>query len=280
MLEIVMEELKKAATDFYNIAKMKIVLYDEDRHVLYSYPEKMCDFCTSVRNECKLEKKCIECDNISFDKCRESGKPYIYKCHMNLSEAIVPINENGITIGYLMLGQILLDEDEEELNNRIGIVAKKCGVNRDELILKASKIKRENRESLASAVSIMSMCACYLYVNKIIKNKSNMLSYQLKNYLDNHFTDDPTLAELCDKFFVSKSKLYTVAKKTFGMGVSDYIKMKKIEHAKRILLSTDKSVIKVAEEAGFSDYNYFIRIFKKHTGVTPKLYRNTEMTNR
>ena len=109
MLEVAMNELKKAAMDFYNITGTMIVLFDENRKLLYSYPETHCSFCQTIRSVPQLEKKCYECDKIGFDECDKTRKPYIYKCHMNLSEAIAPIIENDIIIGYMVIGQIMKD---------------------------------------------------------------------------------------------------------------------------------------------------------------------------
>ena len=92
-----MEDLQKVLKDFYNLTKFKIVLYNSDRQILYSYPEKMCKFCETVRTNKSLAKKCLNCDNNGFDICDQTRKPYIYECHMSITEAIAPIYSNEIT---------------------------------------------------------------------------------------------------------------------------------------------------------------------------------------
>lgn len=273
MLEIAMNELQKIAMDFYSIARIKIVLYDEERRILYSYPDKMCEFCSAIRTDSRLSEKCIECDNIGFDMCNKTGKPYVYRCHMNLAEAISPIIENGVTIGYLMLGQVLIDSDIDKVKNKIASVSEKYNFDFAELSNKMATLKVMNHSSIHSAVSIMSMCACYLYVNKIIRNKKDILYYQLMDYIDHHFTDDLSVEVICRKFYISKSKLYTISKDIFGMGITDYIRLKRIEFAKNQLSGSTKPVFQIAEQAGFSDTNYFIRIFKNQEGITPNKYR-------
>ena len=273
MLEIAIEELKKAATDFYAIANMKIVLYDEERRVIYSYPETMCGFCNEIRKNPRLAKRCIECDNIGFDNCIKSGKPYIYRCHMNLAEAIAPIYENGIIIGYLMLGQVLTDTDEAEVRKRILHVAEKYGISSDSLFREMDGIRRAESTTVRSAVSMMSMCACYLYVNKIIRNRSDLLSYQLKDYIDSHLSEELSVPSLCRRFFISKSKLYSLSQSIFGMGVSDYIRGARLEEAKKRLLNSSKAVSQIADEVGFHDSNYIIRAFRMHEGMTPGRFR-------
>jgi len=55
--------------------------------------------------------------------------------------------------------------------------------------------------------------------------------------------------------------------------LSDYIINAKIEKAKEIISGTTYSIRQVAQVLGYSDPNYFVRIFKKKTGVTPTEFR-------
>lgn len=50
----------------------------------------------------------------------------------------------------------------------------------------------------------------------------------------------------------------------------------RIDRAKELLDFTDKSIANIAESSGFQDQNYFARIFKKITGVSPTQYRNSD----
>jgi AraC-like DNA-binding protein len=52
-----------------------------------------------------------------------------------------------------------------------------------------------------------------------------------------------------------------------------YINSKKVERAQLLLYTTDIPVKEVAYELGFNDHSYFIRMFRKVTGITPQEYR-------
>lgn len=274
MLEIAMDDLKQAAVDFYNMTKIKIVLYDSGRNVLFSYPDTMCEFCTRIRSSQDLAKKCIDCDNVGFDMCDAIRAPYIYKCHLNLSEAIAPIYENGITIGYMMLGQVLLDTQREAALKAAKEIAPKHGLDTQKLLSELSGLKTVNNEFINSAVSMMSMCACYLYYNRIISNKADLLHLQLKQYIDTHLDEDLSVKRICNDFFISKSKLYTISNEFFGMGISDYIRNLRVEEAKKLLRKGNLQISQIAKQTGFADANYFSRMFKQTEGVTPMMYRN------
>ena len=57
-------------------------------------------------------------------------------------------------------------------------------------------------------------------------------------------------------------------------GIAEHIKNLRIEEAKRLLVETDLPVYQIADQVGFTDYNYFCRVFKKEVGLPAKKYRN------
>ena len=274
MLEVMMEEVRTATKDFYRMTGIKIVLYDEMRRVLYSYPESMCDFCAEVRKSNTLAKKCKEFDNIGFDVCEKTRKPYIYQCHMGLAEAITPIVENGVIIGYMMMGQILRDGERDAVERAMLRVSEEERM--DEAAFRAGldEMKSVSDEFIRSALSVMSMCVCYLYSNGIVKSRPEELSERLRTYVENHFTTELSVADLCRRMYLSKSKLYHVSRQAFGMGVSDYIRHRRVEEAKKLLVETNRPIAQIGESVGFTDANYFTRVFKSETGMTPKAYRS------
>jgi len=180
MLDVMMPELIRATKDFYNIAGMKTVLYDADRRFLYSYPSSMCEFCKEIRKCPILTEKCFECDNHGFDVCDKTMKPYVYKCHMGLSEIITPIVENGVIIGYMMIGQILMEGDTDKVRDLIDLAGEKYGVDKNALLSELNKINLSSRDFLESAIGVLSMCICYLYTNNIIVKRDGGLGAKLK----------------------------------------------------------------------------------------------------
>ena len=57
------------------------------------------------------------------------------------------------------------------------------------------------------------------------------------------------------------------------MSYSAYVQHIRLEHAEKLLLSTDKSITEIAEMIGYHNKGFFYRIFKEKYGVTPKEYR-------
>ena len=273
MLEIMMDELKQATRDFYNMTGIKIVLYDASRRVLHSYPDTMCSFCMAVRQNDELISRCIEFDNIGFDACEKTRKPYIYTCHMGLCEAITPIIEEDNIIGYMMMGQILRQDNEPCVQRAMHVAAREYGIDVKLFNQGLSELRCVDDDFICSALNIMSMCVCYLHTNKIIRRGGQNIGERLSAYVENHLYDSITVSSLCRGLYISKSKLYYISKQTFGMGITDYIRHARINRAKILLETTNKPIMSIASTVGFCDANYFSRSFKSEVGMTPKEFR-------
>jgi len=64
--------------------------------------------------------------------------------------------------------------------------------------------------------------------------------------------------------------------KETGFGISDYVKYARIERAKLLLSTSDRSIHEISDELGFTTRNYFTRCFRDVTGMTPKEFRDTK----
>ena len=58
-----------------------------------------------------------------------------------------------------------------------------------------------------------------------------------------------------------------------NMGISSYLRLKRIEKAKEYLQNYSLSLKEISYKVGFNDYNYFSQIFKKNVGISSKEYR-------
>jgi len=63
------------------------------------------------------------------------------------------------------------------------------------------------------------------------------------------------------------------------MSPIEFILNEKIKHAKKLLSNPNINVSEVSYATGFEDSNYFIRLFKKYEGVTPKQYQLMNFTS-
>ena len=114
-------------------------------------------------------------------------------------------------------------------------------------------------------------------VSEKFKNQEKInerLKKEVLTYLDEHYTN-PNLSQVqvADHFQISVYSLSKLFNGYIGIGFSRYINNKRIEYAKELLVSTKLSVREIANMVGISDENYFSRVFRKHTGVSPVYFR-------
>ena len=96
------------------------------------------------------------------------------------------------------------------------------------------------------------------------------------SYIDKNFKfQDLSLKFLADYFGVNLTSLSKALKSKLSTGFHEYITNLRIEEAKKLLLTTDKSIQDISQECGFSSVKTFLRVFKNIVGITPTEFRNT-----
>lgn len=113
---------------------------------------------------------------------------------------------------------------------------------------------------------------CLLVKNHSTKNYSQLVQNIIAR-IDLDFTADLSLKAHAEALNVNASYLSTLFKKETGSTLTDYVNRKRVEHAIYLLNSTDLPISAVGQRCGVQDDNYFTKIFKKYTGITPKQFR-------
>ncbi|MGG1519603.1 AraC family transcriptional regulator [Paenibacillus oryzisoli] len=97
-------------------------------------------------------------------------------------------------------------------------------------------------------------------------------------FLDQHLAEELSLERLEKLFFISKFHLSRLFKKYTGSTIHEYIVVKRIALAKK-LLKEGATVTEACLGSGFNDYTSFLRMFKKKVGVLPKHYAKQKHPN-
>lgn len=105
---------------------------------------------------------------------------------------------------------------------------------------------------------------------------SNTAFLYMIKYIDLHLTEDCSLQQLAREMNMTANYLGQVFKRETGKPYTQYITELRIDRAKSLLLSGDMSISDISNALGFNDYFYFLKTFKRVTGVTPKQYRQEQ----
>lgn len=92
-------------------------------------------------------------------------------------------------------------------------------------------------------------------------------------HLQNHFHEQITLKQVADLVFMSESNFCKFFKKATGTTFSDYLNDLRINEACHLLLSSEDTIGKIAQDSGFESLSYFNRVFLKKKQLTPSVFR-------
>jgi two-component system response regulator YesN len=96
------------------------------------------------------------------------------------------------------------------------------------------------------------------------------------SYISQTYYNEVTLGTLANYVGMDANYLSNLFKKKTGENIIHYIHRIRIEHAKNYLVHTGLPVNEIGEKVGFMNDNYFIKIFKRFTDLTPSHYRRAK----
>ena len=111
----------------------------------------------------------------------------------------------------------------------------------------------------------------------VLQSNSNYITNRAQKFIDDHFADPLTLNTIAEKLNISPYYLSHIFKDELGVNVIEYLNRTRIEQSKKLLIENRLPVKDIAFQTGFSDANYFCRVFKKITGTTPSVFKNMNM---
>lgn len=101
------------------------------------------------------------------------------------------------------------------------------------------------------------------------KNKVKLaITYMKQNYVQNI-----VINELAERFGMSPNYFSSMFKKEMHQSAVNYLTKLRVDKAAEYLIETDESVADISKRVGYEDSQYFFRVFKKATGMTPLMYR-------
>lgn len=268
-------ELGEILKQLYAISGILIDVYDLEGRSVARYPEKGAAFCSLVSRNAEGCRRCERDNKEAFATVRKEHRVHIYRCHMGLYEAAMPLYHYGRLAGYMMTGQML--EDRPGAAGEVEREARRLGLGTAEEIRQAvGELVRINLAEIETFLTLCRVCADYIANHHQFPVAASGTAREVVRYLEEHYREEITLDGLCRWSGYSRTRLNQLFRDYTGTSVGRYLTGIRLRNACKSLRGTGQSIYSVAMENGFSSQNYFSRQFKKYIGCTPGEYRNRQ----
>lgn len=160
----------------------------------------------------------------------------------------------------------------EPLN--LPLVVKNCADNKLRHVVYACNEFKDPYESRAKSIIEYLINAAIGIIERARDNgKQNEITVAIISYIRERYQEKHSLEEICSHAGYCPSYCDAIFKADVGRTVINYLIDYRISKAKAALIENIVPIKDVAEKTGFSDYNYFSRLFKKRTGLSPARFR-------
>ena len=114
-----------------------------------------------------------------------------------------------------------------------------------------------------------------IYARHPQKKRDTVPDYlkEIHHLFDTHYEENYSLDELENTYSVSKYRICREFSKYYGASPIQYLNHRRMEAAKKLLLTTDETIHEIGSMVGIHNTNHFINLFKRETGATPLVFK-------
>jgi AraC-like DNA-binding protein/ligand-binding sensor protein len=205
--------------------------------------------------------------------------PHTVTCPFGLTETAVPIKLGQRTMGYLRIGQVLRHTPARSDTTKVSRELGRNGVRFTGEIRKAwKKNPFIPPEKYNAIVRLLTFFADQLSAlsNQLVTEKNNAeppLVLKAREYIDQHKTEELSLADVAKAAGASVFHFCKVFHKSTGLKFTDYVARVRLEDARTRLLNPNLRISEIAYDVGFQSLTQFNRTFKRVFGQSPSDFR-------
>jgi len=115
-----------------------------------------------------------------------------------------------------------------------------------------------------------------MHIKEITQKLSRQQIKRVTDFILAHLSQDLSLAELAQQAGFSAYHFARLFRQTVGESPHQFVLRLRVEKAQQLLKETAIPLIQIAGESGFANQSHLTRIFKRHLGLTPRAYRQSE----
>jgi AraC-like DNA-binding protein len=273
---------------FQEITGIKICFYDIGDLFKYhtdafrEYTGHRCELCTSARMLDGGKERCEASDR--GEAIRLAGttrEPFFHKCHFGLYELLVPLYNGDVLSGLIFIGQCRIEGMSAE--RQIGECAERYGGRAENFIKMYNSLPLVKGETLLSIGNIIKLYfESLMDLNNAFDIRGEGMSgvsqgaplyKRVSLYIQYSYKTPITPKSIAERFFINQSYLSRHFKANMGETLTDYINRTRLESSKLLIKNSDLPISVIALNVGYTDANYFIKLFKSRFGMTPSEYR-------
>lgn len=103
--------------------------------------------------------------------------------------------------------------------------------------------------------------------------RKRMEALTMTGFIQRHFREHISLDDIAASGAMGRARCCRVFRDVVGSSPNEYLTDYRIERATRMLADSAASVAEVSQDCGFASANYFIRVFRRRLGLTPRAWR-------
>ena len=231
-------------------------------------------FCRAINDLPEGHERCVACDQCKIRRYEaESGFQH-YRCHVGICEAVMPLYSKQNPVAYLAVGCYLDDSPLEEQWEYTRSLLDWWPDGPDALKDAFFQFRQYSKAEIQAYTETLEALSAYIQLKGMILTAEQTDLQKLELYLDQHYMEKLSLASISQQLHIGRTKLCSLAKELSGGRTLSYlIVQRRIEAAKRLLMQSSLPISAIGEMVGISDYNYFSKVFRSATGVTPSTFR-------
>lgn len=265
--------LESSIQSFEKLTGCSITIIDNDR--VFSRRRLQPFFTPSRRShrknpvcDCGFGEQCIRSCRYEMNRrclARRDPAPFVSHCWKGLSEIVAPLNDGNVHYGMLYGGIWRSAERDAPGGLPDGFYAL-----REALPLLAPERESELKGLLQLAADGIMFA---LRKSNLLEIAPDSRSVRIVDFLRDRAAESIGLPDLARELGLSESRTSLLVKELFGETFTGLLQLERIGRVKHYLAGTELRLAEIAESCGFCDEFHLSKLFKRHTGISPREWR-------
>jgi len=209
--------------------------------------------------------------------------PFFFECHMGMRELVSRLMHSDMLIGILFIGQCRIEG--EDMHRAIAQRAQQLGGDPEKFAALYDALPLLTHANLISVGKILQLFFDVQILNNTLlvpieTGEGEPLAHRIRKYIETNFWHYITPGKIAESFFVNASYASRIFSREYGITITEYLHRVRISRAKTLLTATSAPISSIAINSGFTNANYFTRVFRKNTGMNPGQYRKLHQSGK